>query len=52
MIALTLAAALAAPLAPGDAVEAAWTSIDGQPVHVPDPEGRPVVLELIRSPDW
>jgi ABC-type Fe3+-hydroxamate transport system substrate-binding protein len=38
--------------APGERFEARLTDIDGQVLDVPDPEGRVVVLELIRSADW
>ena len=27
-------------------------SLDGLPLTLPDPDGRPVILELIRSADW
>jgi hypothetical protein len=37
---------------PGEAFEATLTSIDGESIGVPDPDGRVVVLELIRSADW
>ncbi len=47
-----LACALAAPLAPGAPVDVMMTSIDGEHIAVPDPDGRTIVLELIRSPDW
>jgi hypothetical protein len=37
---------------PGEAFTASYDSIDGLGIEVPDPEGRVVVIELIRSADW
>jgi hypothetical protein len=37
---------------PGEAFATTLTSIEGERIAVPDPEGRVVVLELIRSADW
>lgn len=41
----------AAP-APGEFLELGLRDIDGRAVRVPDPDGRWVVVELIRSADW
>jgi hypothetical protein len=41
----------AAP-APGERIELGLRDIDGRKIVVPDPAGRYVVLELIRSADW
>lgn len=41
----------AAP-APGDSFEAAFTTVEGEAIAVPDPGGKVVVIELIRSADW
>jgi hypothetical protein len=41
----------AAP-APGETFATDLVTIDGETVAVPDPDGRVVVLELIRSADW
>ena len=37
---------------PGSAISIELTSIDGEAIGVPDPRGRAVVLELIRSAEW
>jgi hypothetical protein len=44
------------PVTPAPAVVAppmyAFDTLDGTTVRIPDPDGRPVVLELVRSLDW
>ncbi len=37
---------------PGQPFATELVSIDGETITVPDPDGRVVVLELIRSADW
>mgnify|MGYP006971715102 CR=1 FL=1 len=37
---------------PGQPFATQLISIDGEDIAVPDPSGRAVVLELIRSADW
>jgi len=37
---------------PGQPFATELISIDGETIVVPDPDGRVVVLELIRSADW
>ena len=47
------AAAEPVPLAVGaDLSGQTLGSLDGLPLTLPDPGGRPVILELIRSADW
>lgn len=36
----------------GDDVSGTLAVTGGDPVVLPDPSGRAVVLELLRSPDW
>lgn len=38
--------------APGQFLELGLKDIDGRSIRVPDPDGRYVVVELIRSADW
>lgn len=42
---------LAEAIAPGDTV-ASIAPLAGEAVTLPDPEGRYVIMELIRSADW
>lgn len=41
----------AAP-APGEHLELGLRDLDGRRIHIPDPDGRYVLIELIRSADW